>query len=558
MFRRTFRSYLPLLLLLLLAFAITGPWFAKPGFVWLLDMVWGPHVSWINLFTNSMLAQLPLWGMIQLAGWVLPLELVQKLLLTGILWAIGVDFYRLSLRYLPRRFALLAGVFGMTNPWVFERLTAGHWQLLLGYAFFPFLIGLVLNLLEKRNRRSFLLLAIGFGIYPWLNLHWAYISLWVGATLTLVWGADNVFWHTHHARTALQIITHKISQYGRTLLCYSLVALGIVVILNGWWWIPSLAPNMILNKIHLADFAAFPTRSDPAWGVEVNVLSLYGFWGEEYLLPKDYSSLWPLMTAIVLVVVAFGLFWAPRKARVLARTLLVVFVPTTLIAIGYGANWTRPLINWLYVMVPGFRGLRETDKLVGILAATCSIGIAFGLYRLQALLALRSRWLRWVIPLAGLVVILNFYGPILVGASGQVAVNPYPAGWSRVETVLAQDHARQVLFLPWHAYLNLPWAENHSIANPAKSFFLPKVISSNLLDNALLDESVQQAWDDMLTGLVQRNETIDQYASFLKAQGVTHIVLARVNDYQQYTFLERSTLLQRYADQDIVVYQLPQ
>src|SRR4029453_484612 len=75
--------------------------------------------------------------LVALASRLVPADLVQKLILLGIVVAAGTGAARLTPTHRPAARAAAAALYAW-NPFVYERLVMGHWGLLVAYATLPF------------------------------------------------------------------------------------------------------------------------------------------------------------------------------------------------------------------------------------------------------------------------------------------------------------------------------------------------------------------------------------------------------------------------------------
>jgi hypothetical protein len=284
------------------------------------------------------------------------------------------------------------------------------------------------------------------------------------------------------------------------------------------------------------------------------VLSLYGIWNDSFLLPKDFFSWWWLVTVVILVFAGFGAWREIQKRSTLAWTIVIVFVPTLLLAVGYGSSFTRPIIDFLYVAFPFFRGMRDTAKITGVLAFAYAflfpIGISFGISFFKKV----GDWIR---PAAIVAVFpLLWAGTLLWGGFGHIKPHTYPAGWYGAEAVLKNDQTTEnVLFLPWHIYLKLNFAGDAMVANPAPVFFSERMIVGKDTDNQFLSLAEKTSWDDHV--LVLTRKEIPDEREFWKSENVSHIVIAKTDDWEKFSNLYASDFYEKVFDDDsMVVFKL--
>ncbi|MCK5123115.1 MAG: hypothetical protein KAQ87_03130 [Candidatus Pacebacteria bacterium] len=537
------KKYLPCLIFAVITLAIMFPLY-QSGFVFLLDMIFTPHSNFNNYINSGTSSDLPIKILIELFSFILPLEIIQKIILSLVLFLPGLLMYKLTKLFLPEKWAILSGIFYMLNPFVYERFLAGHWYVLLGYAFFPLLVKLFLEFLEKSNNKNFLKFAFLFSVFPILSLHWAYIS--TGFLLILA----TVYLFLSPAKEIKKLAK------------YSILLILSFLIINSFWLLNFFSPSGNYYKFSLNDFAAFTTKADPNFGVLFNVLSLYGFWGSDFFLPKDFSPYWWILTLIILFFSIYGiykLFFVNKEAKLpcrgslasksLALTLFIIFIPTVLLSIGYSSEITKPIINFLYEFLPGFKGLRETEKLVGLIAFSYAILVPIGGF-------VYAKKQKYIFALLILIPFLSTW-TIFWGFNRQLQSNDYPKSWYQTNQILKEDENNKLLFLPWHGYPNVPFANNAIISNPASKFFQIEVIASKSIDSVYLLELDQGIWDKKILALLHGLETLDENTEFLQSENITHIMLAKFPNWERYGFLEESNKLQKtFETNDLVLYKI--
>jgi hypothetical protein len=143
----------PLVAYVLLSGLVTYPWYLRNEYIFMLDMVWGPNRT-------------------------LSSPIVQKLLLSGLLVTAGLNMHMFMSNLFSkwgRRYSYLAGLIYTINPYVYERLAAGHWLVLLGYAFFPLAFLLLINALNTPTIKNLVFLLLMLLVYPLLSEHWTYM-----------------------------------------------------------------------------------------------------------------------------------------------------------------------------------------------------------------------------------------------------------------------------------------------------------------------------------------------------------------------------------------------
>jgi len=539
-----FKKHWPYFIYGLLTLAITLPLF-RSGFIFLLDGTFSPSLDLTDILRGGLSPSLPLIGLIKLVSLIVPLEVLHKLLFSLVLLLPGILMYRFTRESMAKEWAFLSGLFYTINPWVLERFISGQWFVLLGYAFLPLLIGLFFKILQPTpTRENYIRFTILFAVFPLLSLHFAYIGIFLLGLLFV-----------------LYFSIHKGQLYVRwkSILTYGLLSIVVLCIVNSFWIIHFTQPTATLPQITFNDFYAYTTTSDPVWGPYFNVASLYGFWNQDIALPKDLNSLWWLNTIVVLLLSLFGFYSVVRRKNVLGIALGIIFIPSLVVAVGLASPISANIVKTLYLYLPGFKGLRDTEKIAGLLALTYAFLLPFGAYFIAHAIARGSRaYFRFSKTLPYLfILILPFSSTFSIfwGASGYIPVAPYPSGWYAAEKALqASQSSDKVLFLPWRGYTRPPFADFHLIASPAQGFFTNELIVSKDEGNDNLVDVHTTPWDKKMFQLLQGFETLEQNKNFLQQERVTHIILAKENDWERYLpFLENSPLLQKVLDSESLV-----
>jgi hypothetical protein len=532
------RRWWPEGIYLLLVLGIMLPVLAtKPGYLFLLDMVWAPHLS-AHLTVS---AGLPITLVLWLLSWVFATDLLQKVLLGAVMWLAAWSAYRFAHSYAPNRWAFVAGIFYLFNPFVYERLVAGQWQVLLGYAVLPFVITLFWQWLQKPSMKGWTWFAVAMALYPILSLHFAYMS---GLFFTL-FGA--FYFATNR----------KLVQLDRRL-AWGLV-LPVLFLAVNWWWLQDSSSSSTISHLTAGDLNGFRTATDGGVGIWVNVISLYGFWLSEYFLPKDFFSWWWVVGLITAILAGYGLLRSVKEKNDLLTVIGLWAIVAVFLSVGVSSGVTAGTTSFLAHHLPGYTGLRDTEKWSG--------WVALGIATLIPVAgeAIERKLRNWMtlyqarIAGPGFILLLPALaaGPLLWGASSQLQPVNYPAGWVAVKEYLNQKDA-QVLVLPWHEYLSLNFAGDHYASNPAKDYFPGTVVTSDRTDNVTLDSQSATPLDTEVNNLVNAETSKEQFVNWLKSRGYDYILLLRVDDFERYQPLldESATLTPAVNRPSIELYRI--
>jgi len=257
-------KYFYLIFYAIISFAILGP-LLLPGCILTLDMRLGPNVDLnIHLYGTSenigsalgTPLYLPLW----LVNKVAPFWLWQKIIFLLIFFLAGVGAHRLS----PFKGAgsYFAGLLYMISPFIYVRFLAGQWTILAIYALFPFAIKAFIDLLQIRNKRNAIKVAILSTLVGMMSGH-GFLLVFLAFFIILV-----VRMASQREKTAI-IETVK----------YVGISAAMFIVLNVYWLIPTLpAGGSIIEQIGQQDMLCFAPTPTSHLGIMFATASMYGFW----------------------------------------------------------------------------------------------------------------------------------------------------------------------------------------------------------------------------------------------------------------------------------------
>ena len=197
--------------------------------------------------------------MLRLAGILGVVDAAQKLLLLAIVFLAGFGMHRLVAMQLPGgglSGRLFAGFVYAVNPFVYERLIAGQWFLLLGYAL-PWGFAVFLSV-GRNGPWAAWRFALVAAIAGYADPHMA-VLLSVLCVATLV--ARGRRQPAHELKLALLALTLA--------LCTSLL-----------WLLPTPGLQELWSHVGRAQLELYGTFADPRWGPVLTVLGLGGFWDD--------------------------------------------------------------------------------------------------------------------------------------------------------------------------------------------------------------------------------------------------------------------------------------
>lgn len=520
--KKIWPDILPALFFALLSLAIIFPLFSS-GYIFSLDSFAVPgRLLWPNLNAPWLIWQ----SFLTALSYLLPSYWTQKLMLLAIFFLSGWGMARLVPGSLAVK--IFAGLFYSINPFVYERVMAGQWWLLVGYSLVPFILKTQSPVLQA------ILMTLLFNVSTHYGL------------------AMMVF---------LAIFYFFRFRAGEKLLRDAVIVAGLVLILNINWLLPTVLGktelNLSLGQFNQGDLQVFQSQPDARLGLVFNLLSGYGFWAEAhdyFLSPKSVVNFWPVLALVFMGLAIYGAYLSIKKkdnpGRPLALSLIIIFFLALDFAGGVALENVSGFFYALYEKVPLLYGFREPQKLIGFVMLAYAYFGAIGLAALKRLV--------FALLAIGLVFL---YTPTVFGSFwGQLKPAFYPASWSQVNTVLKQDKADYLtVFFPWHQYMRFGFNNNRVVANPAPFFFEKPVLSSRNYETAVLYSHETRPEALHIDGLLrmqqegrnlagERVEGSPSWGENLKIVNIKYIILAKDDDWRAYRFLDQQADLKKVFD----------
>jgi hypothetical protein len=424
---------------------------AGPGYVLQIDAVFGPRMP------------------LNLSGAGAPLTLVAHLL--GGYWS-GRLFLGLSLflcgfgpMVLLRRLTWLAqvpaGLLGMLNPFVYDRVVEGQFGVAAGLGA-VFLWLAAWEFLQEGPGPSRLLLTAGAGWLAVVLDQHTIGPILVLALASLVW------------RRAWR-------EPGRILWGLGSVALMVAALsyaLPPFFFGHHGGTYATVRRFSRADLVEFRSTPSPLYGLWVNLLGLYGFWAERLgriPMVNAGATWWPLSAAALTAIAIAGASLARERAWLLGSGLLGLLIA--------GSTATGPgqrAFLWLMQRLPLVGAYREPEKWSGLwLVALVVLGAAA--VDLLARSPGRAGWARGLALIMVGATLLPAGAGVLRELPATVRPAQYPSGWSQAATYIERHvpAGARILVLPWTLYEELPFTGNLLTANPATVYFPGRLTSPN-------------------------------------------------------------------------------
>lgn len=508
-----------------------------PGFILTLDMVFTPTITFPPEVTNTYPLQVVLW----LFHFVLPVDVIQKILLFIILLFSGVGMHLLLRSFnmkgrvrpdLWRLAPYFGGIFYMINPFTYSRFMAGQWLFLLGYAMMPFFAHALLKFYAAPSLKTTLYLTGWALAIISVSIHHLAILAFF-ALLVPLFATIFKTWRKGQAKSYFK---------------WSATSVGLLAALCSYWLIPAAlgqgSIGSVVTSRSESDFNAFATHGNSALGAVGEVIRLQGFWAEArqlFTLPQAVTPAWGLLFLLVWVLVAVGAAKAWKASRLLVAVAVTCIIFGVILA-------ATPLIANLSNSMPFLSGYREPHKFASL--------IVFGYALLGTLgVAFTSQWATHrfketggqVVIIACLLLPLVITPTMLWGFGGQLSPRDYPAGWYEMSKQLSEESGQtRVLFLPWHQYMAFRFSER-IIANPAEKFFGVPTIASDDPEFGDITPTVPNQEKVAIKAALDAPKTL---TDTLGQYRITHILLAKDDDFETYNFLNQQTGVKKVAEND--------
>jgi len=505
-----YKNLIPLLGYLFLSLLIVGPLLQR-GYILHYDMIFVPHVyfDWEGMKNGAVLANnIPTTYILKFFQFFIPGDVVQKIILIAVLFFTACSMY-FTLPVKSRFAKFFGGLFYVLNPFVYDRFIAGHWLFLIGYALTPVVFYYFFKFYKNPSAKNLIFAGLLWGIASVFSMHHLVI---LGIAFLIL----GLFF----LRSPKDF-----------LLTGGIVA--TVLVLNCWWFIPSLTSSPeAIGHFDLSHFYAFDTLPDSKHGLLMNMLGMYGFWHKGWALSKEAIPLWPFFWFLTILPFLYGVGYMivqKGKDKKIFLGLVLIAVVSLFITAGPSA-YTASVNSWLYTHVPGFSGLRESQKVLSLLVFVYAYIGAIGL---DKFFSDKKRNFR-VVALAFLILSLAIYNIKFFSVGNELKTVNYPSVWYQQ---LESEKGRQskILALPWEAYIEESFSDK-LMANPTKAFFGPRVIQSRDMKVKGVDTKEKDAVSKEILSILDSKDT-NAWLKTLKGLDIKTIVILKTKEHNDYSFL---------------------
>ncbi|NEW28548.1 hypothetical protein GV790_18000 [Nocardia cyriacigeorgica] len=436
--------------------------------------------------------------------------LVVKAILLAALWAAGYGAAVLARELLrvPLAAQLVAVTVAIWNPFVAERLLQGHWSLLTGYAALPWTALAAHRLRCRAGRRN-----------DGRSTDRAHTDRSTDPTAA---APTRGSWFRDWAALAACFAAAGLTPTGALLA--GIVGLliagrrnfpGVLLLLaaaSAPWLVATVASGAGTEPSDPAGIAAFAARAEPGLGTIGSLAGLGGIWNADAVPWSRTTPLAFLGTAILLVLVAFGVRAVaggslrrtgspPTPSARTGRRLLGLAVAAVLLPALGATAWGMDVLEWLVVEVPGAGLLRDTQKYLALAMPAYALCAAAGCVALaprlggakatgpaapaepndaaanpgpsdtgSALTAIAALFIAaLILPLIDLA----------WGVGGEMRAVRYPAAWQ--EAAERVDGPGDVAVLPGGMFRRFPYSGTAPVLDPA-----PRMLPSDVLQTGEL------------------------------------------------------------------------
>lgn len=525
---------IPIVYYSLLAILVIYPFF-NAGYILTLDMLWAPEKHSITeyIFNHGIGGQLPFIAMFQIAEFVFPAELVQKVMLFLTLLIPGLTMHNsASAKSVQAKY--FAGTLYMVNPFVYVRFLAGHYYILMAYALAPLMIKTYASFLKDSSNWKKTLL--------WITL----ISIWDLHVLLMV--------AVVLACILLSFIIEKKVRV-RTLVKPHVKLFLAYVFLNMFWILPLFFPvtseSTILDKISHQDLSAFISAGTISGNVLISIAMMYGFWrgGYDYPFQVYPLEIFVLLFAAILFLSVYGFFSRNNTDEgYLKKGIAIAGIISLVLGTGVAYPYFEPIFRFLFDNIFIFKGMRDSQKFAGILVLMYSFLGSMGIDALIKEIkesgpsgrnSLAGNWNTISAILMIILILLPsaYSYTMFNGFNSQLKPTDYPKEWYDVNNYLSNDTTDfDILFLPWHQYMTFSWTERR-IANPATTFFGRRTIAGENMEVGGIYTHSSNPTQNYIQYILDNRHNISNLGELIIPLNVKYVILAKEVDFKEYDFL---------------------
>lgn len=515
--------------------------FSYGKYIFALDYAFGVHPEHYPLQGMSVL-QAPLFFCVYALYALIPSWLVNMLMwhltLASVIIVAPLALYRMFRGDIP----IVALLFVGMNPFVYERMLAGQWQVVLGYAGLAVWCAGLYAWIQNGAGQRYTYFLSG-------SMVWMMCTSPHALAMACVVGVAAVLW-------SVPLCIHRQNGVRTLLIAVACVVLGASFFFN----------------IHLptgysdADWYAYaPTLSD-AVGSYGTVLSLHGFWAERHTWALPYSLatnahdvgvLSALLCIVLMVVIGCVHRVRSRERRIqLAAGFLATCMCGAFIVSFGAADTSFQSFNIWLSHFPGWDGFRDSQKWEAVLAIGYSV--FFGEALRMVIARSHGTLQKYVAHIMGGLLVCAATPYMLFGFSGQIRSTTYPESWYDIQKILAPVDKCRAVFLPWKMYYAPSFVGGSEIISPASSFFTCDVLVSDDPENGTWTPVRVGKERLMIETYMRQRQNPDFAVGELRARGVQYIIVTEQGTRyaDAYWILEAKNIEKIYERGGVALYNI--
>jgi len=564
--------------------AIVLPWFFNHGYLFFTDMSWGAQIK-LNFYSGWFLTNVFLKSL----SFLLPMDLIQKIFIAITLLTVLLGAKKIVDNFLSNKYSIfIVSLFAIFNPFIYDRMMYGQIGIVLAFAFLCFLVGYLLEYLNKEKNSQILVAGIFTAFSIQFSMHFIFF---VGA-----------FWLLF----IIAFILKKRMISKKLLKGVALVIIFVFVLNFNWILGMSLGitpqAKSISSGIQKQDFIAFQTSGKTGLEALKNVVMMSGFWGKDQYRYIDLTKVkegWGRSFVLLLPLILLGILsglkiikpknseelrienreLSKNKAdhskggihnskflilysRMLAVGLIILYVIAIILAVGIRLPVAREITYWMFEHIPFYKGMRETQKWVAVIVVIYLIFLSIGVKRLFQFKIIEKNKIIVSIFLSGVIIM---QAPLMLwGLGGQVKPTEYPQDWYEVNEFIKLESYKvhkvenvcndSILFLPWHMYMGFSWIGN-VVSNPAYKFFSCPVIQGSNMEWGGIYNNSGDTKSEAIQNWIFTKGQMDLLSN--NEIDIKYVILAKEVDWKDYLWIDKiNELVLIRETETLIVYKV--
>lgn len=389
------------------------------------------------------------------------INLPQLFFTFSILFAMLLSYFYISRLIQDKKRYLFALIF-FFNPFVYTRIIIGQVGILIAYFLTPIFVYYLFKMFESNlELKSILKTALTISIISSMAPHFLVIN----GIIFLVAS----FWFYFYKNP-----NKDLKKYSKTLLIF----IALILLLN-LYWLQGMFAGGILGEIDQQHENFFAPKMSPGVSAISKVFLMYGFW-REVAHKTTYSMipLWAWYSILILFITLLIYGYQSSSHDKKSKTIYSLFWIGLLLGVGISHPFTKSFVDFLFRTMPFFNGLRDSHKLVLLVAFSYAYFLPIALTNLDKLFKNKST--KIIINTCLVLLIFGLTFP-MINMGNQLRHQEYPQEYFQLNDYLnSQQIQGDIIFLPWEGYLTYNWSRNVSSDGRIGAF------ANAIMDNPVL------------------------------------------------------------------------